>query len=65
MDVAVETLDVLLQPIRDCEDTTLLYKAHTALPQVSLLVQIHHVYIRDIGVVLFYHRIIRSLSSVF
>ena len=38
MDVAVEILDINLQPFRDWEDTILLYKAHAPLTLVSQLV---------------------------
>ena len=58
-------MDVHLQPIKDLEDTILLYKAHAPLNLVILLVPIHHVYTLDSCVVLYYHQINRSLSSVF
>ena len=38
MDVAVEILVVDLQPIRDLEDTILLYKAHAPLTVISRVV---------------------------
>ena len=39
MDVGVEIMDVHLHPIRDCEDTTLIYIERTLLTVVSLLVR--------------------------
>ena len=59
MNVAVETLGVYLQLIRDWKDTIIFYIAPSKLTIVSLLVRV------DSGASLYYHRIKRSLFSVF